>query len=290
MTALDPRSNRGIVATRRKRVLASLVTLLWLGAAMAQELQVIELRHRLADDVVAALQPLVEPGGSITGMDSMLFVRTSPANLEQIRQAVAVLDRQPRQLLITVGQGTVATDAQAGVRGSATVGNDDVQVGVNRPPVGDPGGSLQARQGARRADLRNVSSTRTLEGAETFIAVGQSAPLTTMQPAPGWARPGMVQTTEYRDVSTGFYATARLSGDGVTLQISPQQQRWRGPPSDRRVETAGIATQVGGQLGEWIPVGGSSESSRRDSSGPLTWGTRSSDSQYSVWVKVEEVQ
>jgi type II secretory pathway component GspD/PulD (secretin) len=260
------------------------------GSAAAQELEVIELHYRLADDLIPALQPLLEPGGVISGMDAVLFVRTSPANLEQIRQAVAMLDRRPRQLLVSVGQGTVADDRGAAVRGTATLGNDDVQVGVNRPPGDDTAVSVYARQGTQRTDLSNVSSIRALEGTETFIAVGQSAPITTTQVSPGWPGSTVVQTTEYRDASTGFYATARLSGDDmVTLEVSPQQQRFRGPASDRRIETAGVTTRVSGRLGEWMRLGASSGTSRSDDRGLLTWGTHSEATGYGVWVKVEEV-
>jgi len=266
----------------------SLLAVGGVAVAGAQELQVIQLRHRLAEQVLPALQPLIEPGGAISGTDSMLFVRTSPANFEQIRQAVAALDRQLRQLRITVGQGTVETGSGSAVRGSATVGDGNVQVGVNRPPAGEPGAAVTVRHATQRADLRNVSSVAALEGTETFIAIGQSAPVTTTQVTPGWVGP-TVQTTEYRDANTGFYATPRVSGDVVTLDLSPTQQRFSGPPSDRRIATAGITTQVSGRLGEWIRVGGSSASNRSDTSGLLTWGTRSDEASYSVWVKVEEV-
>jgi type II secretory pathway component GspD/PulD (secretin) len=270
-------------------VLASFLALGWLAVAGAQELQVIELRHRLAEQLLPALQPLLEPGGVITGMDGTLFVRTSPANFEQIRQAVAALDRQLRQLRITVGQGTVEDDTGAAVQGSATVGGGDVQAGVNRPPHGDSGASVAARYATQRAGMHNVSSVMALEGTETFIAIGESAPVTTIQVTPGWIAPGAVQTTEYRDANTGFYATPRLSGEVVTLDLSPTQQRLSGPRSDRRVETAGITTQVSGRLGEWILVGSSSASTRSDTRGLLTWGTRSDAASYSVWVKVEAV-
>ena len=73
-------------------------------------MQVIELRHRLASDVIPVVQPLLEPGGVITGMDGTLFVRASPANLAQILQVVESLDRQPRQLLLSVGQGARSPD------------------------------------------------------------------------------------------------------------------------------------------------------------------------------------
>src|SRR5512135_2966756 len=267
MTPTDPRTTRGTRATRVAGALMSLLTVGSVAVAGAQELQVIELRHRLAEQVLPALQPLVEPGGAISGMDSLLLVRTSPANFEQIRQAVAALDRQLRQLRITVGQGTVESGTDSAVRGSATVGSGDVQVGVNRPPAGEPGVAVTARHATQRADLRNVSSITALEGTETFIAIGQSAPVTTTQVTPGWTRPNVVQTTEYRDANTGFYATPRVSGDMVTLDLSPTQQRFSGPPSDRRVATAGITTQVTGRLGEWIRVGGSNASNRSDTNG-----------------------
>jgi type II secretory pathway component GspD/PulD (secretin) len=168
------------------------------------------------------------------------------------------------------------------------VGSGDVQVGVNRPPAGETGGAVTARHETQRANLRTVSSVAALEGTETFIAIGQSAPVTTTQVTPGWIGPNVVQTTEYRNANTGFYATPRVSGDVVTLDLSPTQQRFSGPPSDRRVATAGITTQVSGRLGEWILVGGSNASNRTDTSGLLTWGTRSDEASYSVWVKVEE--
>jgi len=288
MASREPRRARVTAPARLMGALAACLMLLWQGPAPAQEMQVIELRYRLADEVIPTLQPLLEPGGVITGMDGMLFVRASAANVEQIRQAAALLDRKPRQLLISVGQGTVANVQDADVRGAATIGSGDAQVGVNRPPVGEPGVAVQAGQRTQRANLHNVSSIRALEGTETYIAIGQSVPVSTTQVTPGWGRPNVVQTTEYRSASTGFYATARLSGDRVTLELAPQQQRFSGPDARRTVETAGLTTQVSGRLGEWIGVGGASESGSSTTSGLLVWGRRSSDSQYTVWVKVEE--
>jgi type II secretory pathway component GspD/PulD (secretin) len=288
MASREPKPVRRSAAARLVGALAACLVLLWHDPAPAQEMQVIELHYRLADEVIPTLQPLLEPGGVITGMDGMLFVRASAANVAQIRQAAALLDRKPRQLLISVGQGTVASVQDTDVRGAATIGSGDVQVGVNRPPIGEPGVAVQAGQRTQRANLHNVSSIRALEGTETYIAIGQSAPVSTTQVVPDWGRPNVVQTTEYRSASTGFYATARLSGDRVTLELAPQQQRFSGPEARRTVETAGLTTQVSGRLGEWIGVGGASESGSSTTSGLLVWGRRSGDSQYTVWVKVEE--
>jgi len=266
---------------------ALLVMLLFAPVLMtvrAQELQVIELDFRLAQDLIPILEPLLEPGGVLTGTDDVLFVRTSPENFEQIRTAVATLDRAPKQLMITVGQGTVRDVDASRVEGSATVGDGDVQVGVNRPPGSATGAEVTARSRRQEADLHNVSSVRVLEGQETYIAAGLSVPLTetTVQ------RPGGVvqQTTSYRDVSTGFYATARVSGRSVILEISSRQQQYR--PSRGVVATEGATTTVTGTLGEWFELGAVDQSGSSSSGGLLVWGQRSEATGYSVWARVEE--
>lgn len=271
----------------------AIVVLLVLGTglaatARAQELQTIELNYRLAQDLIPILEPLVEPGGVLTGTDDVLFVRTSAANFEQIRAAVATLDRAPRQLLISVGQGTVRDVDAARAEGSATIGSGDAQVGVNRPPGDGSSAEVEIRSRRQQADLHNVSSVRVLEGNETWIGAGQSVPFTetTVQHQPG----GMVQqTTTYRDVTTGFYATARLRGDDlVTLEISSRQQQYRAS-SGGVVSTQGATSSVTARLGEWFELGGVEESGTASTGGLLVWGRRDAASRYSVWVKVDEL-
>lgn len=274
---------------RRARAVLGLGLLSLALVAVASELQIIELRYRLADEIVPVVQPLLEPGGVLSGADRLLFVNTSPANLEQIRQAVELLDRRPRQLLVTVGQGTVAREERTEVVGRASAGSGDVQVGVNAPPRGEPGVSVELSDRSQRTDLHNTSSVRTLEGAETYITVGQLAPLTTTQVVPGRRGSREYTATEYREVSTGFYATARVHGDIVTIEVAPRQQRLGNAAHGTVVETAGIVSTITGRLGEWLPIGAVQQDGDGSASGLLLWGRRTAGSQYSAWVKVEEI-
>ena len=255
--------------------------------ARAQAVQVIDLRYRFADEIIPVIQPLVEPGGVLTGSDNHLFLRASAANSAQIRQALAAIDRPPRQLLITVGQGTVSSTEVVGVRGGVTMGNGDIRVGVNRPPGAPSGAEVQGSAGSGQANLRNVSSVQTLEGNETFISAGTSVPVTTTSVSPGWRGPEIQQSTTYLDVATGFYATPRVNGDRVVLEISPRQQRYR-PTGGGVVASAGATTTVSGRLGEWIELGAVRESSASSTGGLLVWGRRTDSSEYSAWVKVDE--
>src|SRR5437588_1620015 len=67
-----------------------------------QALEIIPLRHRTVDQVLPALQPLVEPGGALTGQSGQLIVRASPANLAEIKRALEAIDRPLRRLQISV--------------------------------------------------------------------------------------------------------------------------------------------------------------------------------------------
>jgi len=92
-------------------------------AAWAQaSLEVIDLRHTTAEQVLQALRPLLEPGGVLTGQRSQLIVRTSPANLVELRRALETLDAPARRLVIAVrfaGESAIErTEASVGVRGS----------------------------------------------------------------------------------------------------------------------------------------------------------------------------
>jgi type II secretory pathway component GspD/PulD (secretin) len=261
-------------------------------ASRADSLETISLNHRLAEDLLPLLRPLLPPGSVLTGAGNVLLVRADPATLSQLREAVAQLDRAPRQLLISVGQSSGATAGDRSVRGTATVGSGDVQAGINRPPQAAAGAEIVARSDSTRDSLRNVSSVRALEGFETYISVGQSRPYTSTSviSGGGWRPPVVTQTTGFQDVQSGFFATPRLSGDRVTLVISAQQQQLTGGGRQQPVSTASATTTVSGRLGEWIEIGGSSSQSDGRSSGLVTWGTRTESTLYSAWVKVEEVQ
>src|SRR5262245_53046828 len=74
--------------------------------AGAQSLEVIQLKHRTAQELMPALQPLVAQGGAVSGQDYTLFVRTTDGNLAEIRRVVAQLDQAPRQLLVSVRTAT----------------------------------------------------------------------------------------------------------------------------------------------------------------------------------------
>src|SRR5687768_18134582 len=72
-------------------------------ASFAQQpLEIITLRHRTAEQVLPALQPLLEPGATLSGSRGQLFLRASAGNAADIKRALEAIDRPLRRLQISV--------------------------------------------------------------------------------------------------------------------------------------------------------------------------------------------
>src|SRR5262245_32189996 len=103
MIALD---FANMIAKGRKlvRLLAVLCIAVTPTYAQNTVLEVIPLKYRAAEQVIPVLKPLLDPRGSISGMQNQLIIRTTPANLAELRKALASIDAMPRRLIITVRQ------------------------------------------------------------------------------------------------------------------------------------------------------------------------------------------
>lgn len=278
-------SMRTMHALRARWVIALTASLLS-GLACAQTLQVIELRHRTAQEVIPVLQPLLEPGGALTGQDYKLFVRASSANVAQLREALAQLDRAPRQLLVSVRRASEQQIESERVAASGAVVRGNAGASANEPPGRRSGATIHATDDSLRTQGGGVSSVQVMEGASAFIATGTSVPVVTTLAAGGGRKPWAVSSTSYRDLASGFTVTPRVRGDLAILEIEQQQEGvQRG-----QIETQRLATQLSARVGEWVRLGGVSESVSTQQRGILTRSQQTRSDELSLWVKVDEVR
>ena len=241
-------------------------------------IEVITLRNRTAEQVIPILQPLLAPGGALSGQYNQLIVRTSPENLAQIRGVLDSIDRPARRLVISVrfdsAQDTMRRDVQGAVR-IRSEGNSSAAVRID-----------DARS---RQDERVDQRIQVLEGGRATIATGQSRPLRTRQVVQTPSGPVVRETTEIAGAATGFDVIPRLAGEEVTLDIAPQRENFV-PGRSGAIQTERIESSVRGRLGEWIELGGTSTASSRADGAVLSSGQRSVTGERRVWVRVEEIR
>lgn len=240
----------------------------------------LDLRHRTADELLPLLQPLVEPGGGLTGSGSRLFLRTTPSNAVQIKRLLTQLDRAPRQLTITVRQDRAGAASERSVSADGTV-----VITSGSGASGVTGRAAIDARDTRTTGTRSVEQTlRVIEGGSAYITMGTAVPFTFRRwiaaPSGGWTA---TQNTVYYEAVTGFFVQPQLSGDAVRLRISPEASTVR----SGAIERALLATEVQVRLGEWVALGGADERGARDRSGVLSGGQTAQASQRGVWVKVD---
>src|SRR5712671_5902474 len=101
------------------------------GNGLAQySLEIIPLKHSTVEQVLPALRPLVEPGGTLAGQQGQLFVRASPANLADIRRALEAIDRPLRRLQISVRFDDARDSSREAIEASGRIGNRGSEVEV----------------------------------------------------------------------------------------------------------------------------------------------------------------
>ena len=235
------------------------------SACLAQGLEIIPLRYRTVDQVLPTLRPLLEPGGTMTGQSNQLIIRTSPANLADIRRALEVLDRAPRRLQISVRfeDERAASTQSAGISGSVGAAQSRIEV--------------RGRDTASRMDERVDQRLQVLEGSQAFIATGGSRPLQGVAPP----------ATVIQEATSGFAVVPRLSGSTVFLDIAPQRESF-GPGGT--VRGSRVDTTVSARLGEWTEIGGAARQASRDEGGLASAGRASSTGAQRVWVRVDELR
>jgi hypothetical protein len=252
-----------------------------LATAAAQGLEIIELRHRSADQVLPALLPLVEAGGTLTGLHHQLFLRASPRNRDEIRRVLAALDQPQKRLLIRV-----ALDRQQEASGRGLQGSGQVVLGSTR----------RAEAEARVWDTRSVrgeqaaQSVQTLDGQRAFIQVGRSLPMPLRQVVIGPGGAVISEQVVYRDLGQGFHAIPYVQGDRVRVEIV-QQAEALAPSPRGAIDSQRLSTTLSGRLGEWMELGGSGRQALgRDTGNGFSVGTHEQREQRSLWLKVEELE
>ena len=269
-------------------------------ALAQQSMELIPLKHRTMEQVLPVLQSLLEPGDSLSGMNDQLILRASPTTRAQVKQALAAIDTPVRSLLIHVTQNRDDAMSRSGAQAYGKIETGTTR--VIQPPAGSAqgGARIEIRSGdsvigaqagstQQAGSTRAQQSVRVVEGGRAFINVGQSVPLPMRQVVQGPGGTMVTETTAYRDIGQGFYAEPRLSGERVTLEISPQYDT-PGHQVYGSVNTQRVSTTVSGRLGEWIEIGGANQQFSSQKSGNLSTGSREGYDNRSVWLMVEEVR
>jgi len=281
------------------RIFCGLLLVLLSSSAWA-ELEVITLHHRSAEEILPVVRPLLDQGGVASGMNNQLILRTSPRNISEIRKLLERIDTPLRRLRITVLQNVDRETARrlTEVSGSVGIGNGGrITIPGGR---GNEGLTVEAGQGGDhlRARIDSTQSTgqdnkrqqvMVLEGNRALIHTGQSMPVRQRQVVQSPWQTRVIDSTEYREVNSGFYVLPRLNGNRVTLEISAQNDAVAPEMKHGAAQVQNVTTTVSGRLGEWLELGDITREGN-DAGSTVSRNTASQgEERRNILLKVEEV-
>ena len=261
------------------RFLLSLLLMCCCAQVLADRTDVVPLRHKIAEDLLPSLRQTF-PEAGIQSFNGQLIVRApDEATFRRIIDLVRQLDTATRRLRITVEQresrdaDNVRIDAQGRVVISEQGADGEAVI------AGD------ARQSRDMAVSRQTLST--LDGSSAAILLGSQrfVPMLSFAHRPGYRI--VTVGGAWQSAGTGFQIEPRLIGDQVQLRLSPQSSQFQ---RDGSVSVKGIYSEVQGRLGEWLPVGESSQETGAGQRGVFSYSESRELKRYTVWVRVEAAE
>jgi type II secretory pathway component GspD/PulD (secretin) len=233
--------------------------------APAQEMAVIELRHRPADEMIPLIQPFLGPHDSVVPHRTKLIIKADQGTIEEVRSVLEKVDERPHRLQISIIQGKHLTTE--GLNGGIAVGGR-VGGGVNVR-----GGIAATRQQGSNQATQHV---QTLDGQAATIQVGQVVPYATYAYGYGGVN--------YQPVTTGFSVIPRLTGPQEALiAIEPWSDHLN---RGGTINTQGASTQLIAPLGVWVEVGGLTETRTNQGFGV---GYNHSQQDSRIFLKVDDL-
>ena len=274
------------------------------------DLDIINLQHRSAEEVVPLLQPFLIPEAVATARGYKLIIKSTPENLTEIRKLIKELDTQLHQLTISVSIGHYevqqenATEAelktkindddttlQAETGGITPIENSTTMGNIIRVEKKTDKATISAKLKTKKTTTRREKpvhqTVRTSEGQWATIRTGQAVPVVQRSQNPDGT---VTQTIKYHSATSGFSVLPRLQPNNRVLLYIRPSRTMRSREGGGKFDIQSMETTIEGKLGEWIALGSLNELSRSQGSS-IIHSTRSrNERQDNVFVRIETVQ
>lgn len=243
--------------------ISSIVNIDLVSSVYANQLEIVNLNHRPAKELIPILRPLLDKNGSISGEKYVLFIRTSYKNFQQLQKAIKTLDANFRQLSISIMQESAATMKRYGL-------SIEKNKKTNAKNYSTQNSKTKPKQ----------QTIQVTEGQWATLQTGMSIPSISRSKNPNGT---ITESIQYQTILSRLKIHPILNGDKINIKI---KSFTGSKDSISSGATQGIDTSVIGNLGEWIALGGITTATESSKSG-FTFSTkRNSDASRQIFIKI----
>ncbi len=269
-----------------KRILiCSLALIVFSNTLLAQQLSIITLKNRQAEELLPTIRPLLTQDEGISGKGYEIYLNAGPETTQSIRALLSRLDKSPAQLLISFKNLAVEANSQSGISISGSIDRNNAQI-TNNDKLDTKSVTITSSTSSSLTSTRKQPQIRATEGKPALIFVGSSVPVTITDRQYLGGRLIEREVADFQPVQRGIYVTAWLNGDKIRLEISQNNNSLQ---NDNALNISGFKTQAHGRLGEWIPIAGTGTQQHSSSSNITDNSTISTHSRNDVFIMVEKL-
>ena len=257
------------------------------------------MKNRMVEDVIPIIKPLIIKGGTVTGMNNQLILKTTPSNIELIKSILEQIDNAPRKLLISVKRNN--NNKFNKKEGGFSIKYDSKNIQIESVDTGEKGIIVQNKNSKgdfiryrksheeSQEQEGNIFYVNTLEGNPAFINTGQLIPVRNQTTVTTSGTTVVQENIGYHNINSGFYVTPKLQADNVVLTISPKFTELN-KNEKNVINVQNVSTTVHGRLGKWISIGGVNQSSNNSDKRNLINKEQYNSEKSNIFVKVEEIK
>ena len=236
-------------------------------ATAAPRLEIIELRHRSAEELLPLLEPHLAADSSASGQGQQLIIKAEHSELAALQAIIQELDRPRRSLLLSLrrdGGGSLQEDR---LRASGSTRGGRVRITRSDSALGEHG----------------MQQLRGLEGRPMRIDQQLLLPLREQLVWHGRSGAGYHSQIRHLELSAGLYAIVHLrSGERIDVEIVVQERSSDDPLQSRR-----LLTTVSGRLDEWILLASLDSRRQECERGVIYRSQAASEQAGSLWLRVQ---
>lgn len=235
-----------------------------------------------AEKLLPVVKAELGPQDTLQVFRNKLVIRAERDTHARIADVLEAVDRAPRNVLISLRQGSGQSSHLTNQGSQVTWSSDQAPQRIDSQ--GNSSGTVRIYQGSSTSteihsrtvaettiSTRNdtaVQQVRVLEGEEARISLGEETPRTEASHGIN----GVATTTVYKATGRYLFVTPQVTRKGIRLSVSSRSSRKTESGTDQ-IDTEGLETVVLAEEGFWTPIGGSGlDTSSND--GSITWSTR----------------
>jgi len=262
----------------RLKLVVGIGLLLSYQACLA-ELIFYPLLHKTPAELTQPISELLQPGETVIAGPNKLILRLEPQHVEEIKSLIDRLDQPSHRLLIYVSHQRQLNQQTEGYDGQAIL-----ETGTNNTSLQ---GRIKVYSTRDTENNKHKQTIQVLDGHTAYIAIGVNQPHTTIDIAQYDSHTHLSSSTAYRESSTGFYVSPRLSKDSVILNISPWSEHVISSDGSSTFNQASSIIRT--RLNTWTELTTVNQRQQQGSTKILGQTNKTSQDSNSIWIKVVDL-